>query len=319
MLEKESITIPIATVCSMNFLHGTAVLIASTIMHATPRSRFRFLIIDQDLNPESRVQLEETVSAAGVGHSIEFYPISSITGIDLLKENLVGLRLNKKILPFYAKLLCGNLDRRLKKLIFLDSDILVKRNLTELFEKPCPAINAVEDDYYRQHIEDPKINIQFSIAGLDHKAPYFNSGVFLLNLQHWREQKIFEKLAASMRILKIYQQTHPNGLFSDQTFFNIVYHRNWIKLKGHWNRQCPAGLGIHHEIERGDLCLFHFIDNPKPWKMPHGRATREFFLYLDKTAYKGFRPPKFKTKIHNRLSWLKYHVDRLLQSIFRSR
>ncbi len=304
---------PIVSVCSESFVLGTAALLASVLKNAPVSPGFHFHFISLDLSEASKEKLQASVAKLSAESKITYYNLRDIDGAKAVDQALTQLSLATHQLPYFAKLLAGNLPIDCPRLVFLDSDILALRNVSELFDAAPGHFCAVEDDHYRDHATDPAVNSQFTLAGCDPDTTYFNSGVFVLDIAHWKSERMFEKCLEALPSFRDYERTKPKWFLMDQVIFNVAYHSQWTPLEPHWNRQCPASLGIHHEINAGSQCLFHFIGKPKPWNLPYGDENKTFFEYLDLTAFAGQRPASTWLRWRNRLSYAKYRLHRLIK------
>ncbi len=209
-----------------------------------------------------------------------------------------------------ARLLPDSID----KVIYLDSDVLVRRDLTELWEYDvqgqyclaavdiaCPFVDARQaDPCFRKSIPylaaiSPIRN--WRELGLDGSAPYFNSGVMVINLKRWREERIENRLLDCLRKNSKYVWCW------DQYALNVVFAGQWKLLPAKWNQ----GVHVfeypdesHSPIEkseflgmRDDPALVHFTTEFKPWEYrPYHPLREQFFKRLDQTAWNGWRPQK---------------------------
>ncbi len=209
-----------------------------------------------------------------------------------------------------AELIPGHLERA----IYLDSDVLVREDLTQLWELPlgqhyclaapdiaCPYIDArVGCNNWRKAIPwlaalNPIGNWQE--LGLDPAAEYFNSGVMVLNLARWREDQVAVQMLDCL-------QTHRRHVWCwDQYALNVVFHGQWGRLPARWNQgaHCLEFPDIDHspicrqEFSEmlADPAIIHFTTEFKPWHWhwQHRRGD-EFFAALDQTSFRGWRPAR---------------------------
>ena len=114
----------------------------------------------------------------------------------------------------------------------------------------------------------------------DHK--YFNSGVLLMNLKKWRENKTREKTVEFL-------QKNKDAKFLDQDALNGVLYGKWLELPGKYNIQCDDRLK-----ETPDAVIIHYLCIFKPWYLfasfPY---AHHYSKYLKMTPWKDFKP-KFK-------------------------
>jgi len=224
----------------------------------------------------------------------------------------------------YFRLLAARLlPDTIEKVIYLDSDVLVQCDLTELWnfdveehyclaavDIACPFVDAYEA---QAKLGTLKKSIPHLAAispipnwrqlNLDGSAPYFNSGVMVLNLDRWRRESIDQKLLTCLR-------ENANFVWCwDQYALNVVFAGQWGQLPPRWNQgahvfefpdddHCPI-----HPVEFSEMrdhpALIHFTTEFKPWNFQPFHPLREkFFESLDQTAWAGWRPerPPFSLK-----------------------
>ena len=179
-------------------------------------------------------------------------------------------------------------DSSVRKVLYLDCDIIIKEDITELWDTDINRYSAaaVEEPYFDRH-ED---------LLLPADAVYFNSGVLLINLERWRANRIGDKAHAF--ILK-----HPDVLLlHDQDALNAVLYGEWLPLHPKWNLQtdmfglCPLSSSpdqaVHEAVAHP--AVIHFTTSSKPWHyMNEHRYRDEYFNYLHRTEWQ----PRFP-KIH---------------------
>jgi lipopolysaccharide biosynthesis glycosyltransferase len=166
------------------------------------------------------------------------------------------------------RLLAGSsLPAEVAKVIYLDADLLIGRDIAVLWEQSMQGmiVLAVQDSY-----------IQRLPAGRDRAGapaqgprPYFNSGVMVIDLQAWRMAGIERRcLDEGSRL--------PGRLkWLDQHVLNTCLAGRWGKLPPVWNRQfsldlfpdwrcSPYDEAEFHEARNG-AAIIHFCTRTKPW------------------------------------------------------
>ena len=110
----------------------------------------------------------------------------------------------------YSRLFITTLfGNKFDRLVYLDSDTLVSGSLTPLFELPLHG-KPFAIGY------DCLCNKYKKIIGLPSSAPYFNSGVLLIDSSEWRHRRCTE------RILDYMANVRHDFMFGDQDYFSIV-------------------------------------------------------------------------------------------------
>jgi lipopolysaccharide biosynthesis glycosyltransferase len=145
---------------------------------------------------------------------------------------------------YISELLPSNIE----KVLYLDIDILINSNLIELFNfhfltPICAAINVPESLGKGQHLQG-------------HDAPYFNSGVLLINMKKWRELELLEKF------IKVgTKEIYP---YLDQDILNIVFRNNWTQLSREFNYLHLYGSDENDPSYSDFPRIIHFAGD-KPW------------------------------------------------------
>jgi lipopolysaccharide biosynthesis glycosyltransferase len=158
--------------------------------------------------------------------------------------------------PHYFRLLIPYLFKEASRVLYLDADTLVLEDLWPLWNLDLEkhTIGAAPD--YLSFIEDGVANWQE--LHLDPQAPYFNSGVLLINLSRWREQNI------SLQVLELCRK-YPHHLIAqgkwpqhDQYGLNVSLYQKWKPLDRSWNYGTDLPFSKAH--------ILHFVGNGKVGK-----------------------------------------------------
>lgn len=173
----------------------------------------------------------------------------------------------------------GELDR----ILYLDADLLVRRDLGELWDIDLDGmpVGAVAEAAY-----DPANRWMEPFGGR-----YFNSGVLLLDLGRWRASRLTEHVAghigARRRMLAEAAERGTEidpatALWGEQTPLNAALVGRWKCLSPTWNLTkefdgAHAGwLGLSAETvaeTMRDPGIFHFAGTEKPWVPAYAAFT----------------------------------------------
>jgi len=170
------------------------------------------------------------------------------------------------------------------RVIYLDLDMIVLSDIKKLFNfKIGNSVLGAVSDY---------------AMGLFSRRKYFNSGMLLVDLKKWREQKYSEKVISYMR--------NNDGLLGcpDQDALNYVLKNDWVSLPLKFNRQ-----KIVYELKAKDMsiskslrkellnkpAIIHYTGPIKPW---HFR-----YVFPDKSKYiKNIKKTKWKNEINKEIA-----------------
>lgn len=155
----------------------------------------------------------------------------------------------------------GLLPEGIDRLLYLDSDVLVNGDLAPLGNLPLgdAPVAAVRDGLARS------MGYEGGIPGagshIRGSAPYFNSGVLVMNLPVWRESTVTE------RCLDYLVEYADELRFPDQDALNLVCYDRWLRLNSIWNDTVLWWLKADdHATVRQSVRITHFLGPNKPWQ-----------------------------------------------------
>lgn len=269
-----------------------------------PGRQLKVILLDGGLREESWAGLKESLADLPVEVRMVRPDPSQVE--DLVTSHHITHTAYFRLLA--AELLPDWLDR----VIYLDSDVLVRDDLGELWERPldgnyclavpdiaCPWVDARYGGGNRRRANPYLAAISpipnWRELGLRGDAGYFNSGVMVLNLRRWREESI------ASRLLDCLRRNRRHVWCWDQYALNVVFSGQWGALPGRWNQGAhlfeypgPAfsPIAVDEYLEMRDRpAITHFTTEWKPWhaRPAHPHAA-DFFEELDRTAWRGWRP-----------------------------
>jgi len=292
-----------------------AVMLYSASANLPPPWRLRVYLMDGGITPKSRRRLEEKI--AGYGNiDLEWREVS----LDAFSHLPVLRRINATM---YIRLLMENvLPPDLQRIIYLDGDLIVDGDLSEMWKQDFQgaAVMAVCD--YGSCIIRPELPLPGIDESQRKNAPYFNSGVLLIDLNRWRNDRV------GPAVMDYVSQFKPLVKFPDQDGLNAVLFGKWRSLDLSWNAQVdnlirPDNLGTTEadaEIRRRCRELLyqpriqHYAGRKKPWNAGRFKPVRKQFLrYLHASGW--YSRPKL-VRFHLRWAW---STVRLALRVFREK
>lgn len=207
-----------------------------------------------------------------------FYTIKDdrLHQINIVAEHLT-------IQTLYRLLVANILPDYIEKVIYLDSDLIVEKNIRELYELPL-------DQYFIGAVNELFEPI-LPIIKFDSIKDYFNAGVLLIDLKQWRKNNFFEECLD-------YAIHNPERLiFGDQDVLNGVLKGNWKRIPLEWNvtrefienKQRYSEYYPEMNIDKilADPSIIHYTSTSKPWHYLDNHPYRDrYFHYLDQIQYK---------------------------------
>jgi lipopolysaccharide biosynthesis glycosyltransferase len=298
-------TLHLVATCDEGFHIGLAVTAQTAMEHLAGDVVLKLHVVGLGWKRQTRDKIRKTLTDAG--HEAVIYETPDTPYGKKFADALHRSQIkDRRHLCYFAKLLLPDLLPTADRCLFLDSDIYVNRDLAELYFQPFTnhPLKAVPDMASLGSSDGLR---QYACVGLDPHAPYFNSGMFLMDLDYWRRQKLADQaLVLIERTAAAYAAAASSLRLEDQTLLNLLYFKNWEPLGVDWNRQAPYRCGIVGELREGRRSLFHYLTRPKPWEAPYCDDAREFYEALDRTAFAGWRPRRLWSGLRAKLSYHKY-------------
>jgi lipopolysaccharide biosynthesis glycosyltransferase len=184
----------------------------------------------------------------------------------------------------FCRILLPDIIPEAKRIIYLDSDVIVNKALDELYDIKMTnhAIAACQDYEVMAILAslDTKLADEFGRrvrALLNDPSTYFNSGVLVIETDRWRELKCSNAIVA-------FSKNPPVPLvLADQDALNPVFQGHYTRLDPRWNSiakyqhalMCsdPAVQEAMAKIKCGPW-ITHYAAEFKPWA-DHHPATDE--------------------------------------------
>lgn len=259
-----------------NYIMQTSVAITSILMNKDKKSKYEVYILCSNISSDNIKKLKKLNTAN-------------------FKINIIKLRANKELAQYRIKDIPAtpaaiykfsipNILPDLDKVIYLDGDTIVKKDLYEL---------------YKKDIHNAYVGVVKEAGGLaktlyrlctTKNVFYFNSGVMLMNLKLMRSQDISEKLID-------YRKNGYNELM-DQDALNAILKNHTAELPFAYNTQLMFAY-IQDNLEKlkkyykfnnriqntknilDDAIIIHYSGKKKPWKNYDGyeHDLWEYYYY----------------------------------------
>ena len=296
----------IAVVCAAddNYAMPLAVTLRSALEHLAPNWRLSVFIIDGGLQPSNQLRLRKSLPPQKC--DIHWLPppdallgdIQVLTDFTVENIPLVGTvsaTQHLSIATYYRLLIADLLPKEINKVIYLDSDLVVLKDLGQLWtldlqEAYLLAAHALLTPY----VSSPGALVNFQALGLPPDAKYFQPGVMLINLDKWRADQI------STLCLQ-YLKTHRDCIrWHDSDVLNAVLAGKWGELDPRWNQTpdiylfpawqaSPLSEQSFNQLLH-DPYIVHFASRKKPWRSERALPLEDlWFRYLAMTAWSGRR------------------------------
>lgn len=229
----------------------------TSIFMSNTMNRVFIHILTPGLSQETLIRLEKTASE--YNQTLKVYQIDQ----SLFDKYPLSEYFPQAI--YFRYLLPEIIPIEINKVLYLDSDTIVIKDLKPLWDFDitrypiAAAQDANGDDIYNRN----RIEI------FDGK--YLNSGVLLMNLDIWRKENCFSKLAS-------YIQEFPERCeFPDQDALNVIFHKRtkWLSFRYNFQSVLSEDFSQYrlHKSNNEDICdsfgqivILHYSScMVKPW------------------------------------------------------
>jgi UDP-glucose:(glucosyl)LPS alpha-1,3-glucosyltransferase len=236
-----------------------------SIIDNNPGQRFTFHVFAFVVSDQHRERLQQLALLLGVETRLHIIdPVIFEKFTDFLKFLYYSLSI------FLRLIIPSTLQGVVQKVLYLDADILCVGSLSELIDIDISADIALV-------VPDAPETTRRRCAALQLKHPrYFNSGVMLIHVENWINNRITEE--AMQALLTLGKKLR----FSDQDALNIALDGRARFIEGKWNYIYDLIHDLDRNITRmraiDDAVLIHFAGAIKPWTDWSGHASRDLFV-----------------------------------------
>jgi lipopolysaccharide biosynthesis glycosyltransferase len=264
---------PVVLATDENYAPPCAVVMESLLQNTADPSAVKFYVYGSELPDGSKRKLHGIARRHGAFAEIRTPDMSHLQDLPL-RENFTA--------DAYNKLFAPNDLQEHDRVLYLDGDILVERDVQPLFDVqlqecvagavpngPAPFIS----EFNRRH-------------GFPLGDPVFNTGVLLIDPEKWFKNRVAE------RVVEWIAENKRELIYRDQDGINVVLKGAIKSLEPHWNleaRHCREqwmGISARWNRMEDDDVILHYTGSRKPWKRwvyaPRQRAYRE---YLEATPF----------------------------------
>lgn len=276
MKQQKSDIIEILVTIDQNYIKPLEVMMYSLKLNNLAEN-FRIWLIHDNIAISALSKLTEygqkigiKIETVAMNNQITF-PNSLLNLHDYPKEMYFRL-LSSKVLP-----------TELKRVIYLDPDILVINSIRPLWELDLTG------KMFAAAVHEGLTDIMSSINNLrlGTTTDYFNSGIMLMDLEQMRKKVKIEDITAAI------EQNHDTLILPDQDILNYLYGEDILKIpETRWNYDARA-YSVYLARSTGDCSLewvmsntsiLHFCGKPKPWqKEKHSRFKALYLNYQQMT------------------------------------
>lgn len=247
--------INIVSCFSRTYLQHFLVMAKSVEMN-TPNTSIAFHVLYKNLEEADLMAIKKEFELHSYFH-FHFYPI------DFSQLNKLQLNLEYLSHETFSRLILSEvLPSDMNRMIYIDSDVVVRKNLNDLYYSDL-------EQYLFAAV--PDMNPYFSdiFKTRTRNMNYFNAGVLLIDLNKWREVNF------SSELMDFALSNAKELEYADQDVLNIVADDKWKQLDLEWNVNSNffnftdfQSLEVNKEqmrMAKSNPAIVHYTGASKPW------------------------------------------------------
>ncbi len=266
-MENNLEVIPIFFAVDDGYIPFLAVALESLIDNALKEYYYSIKILYTNINEENKRKINK-YKCENV--NIEFVDLNYY--IEKVKDKLYTRDYYTK--TTYFRLFIPNLYPQYNKAIYLDSDIVVLGDISELYNQEIEnnLVAATPDDV----IQSTKVFQEYAekVVGVADYRNYFNAGILLMNLDEFRKFKFQEKFLYLLETIKF-------TVAQDQDYLNRLSKGKVKIIDKAWDKMPIA----NDNFDENNLKIIHYNLAYKPWHYDNIKYKEYFWKYAKETEY----------------------------------
>lgn len=258
-------------------------------------------ILIHALSEQNKVSIEKMANFYGCEIQFHIVDETLLEGLQYRKHR----PLTKA--AYYRVLLPTIIDESIDKILYLDCDMIVLRDISELFRIDISnyALAATSDvtPWTSEHRLQLNLSMQDSA---------FCSGIMMINLKYWRDHN------AQDRLLGFSRKERTPVYLHDQDALNFVFRNQWFEIPPKWNHS-PLSISVRTEkqFDKEEYaltpCIMHYSGDMKPWYDVWFPEKKYYVKYLEQSGYPSSETKKdTRFKIHALATLGRYYASKFI-------
>lgn len=266
-MEQNKEVLPIFFATDDGYIPFLAVTLQSLVDNSSTKYYYLIKILYTNISEKNKEKIKKYERE---NVNIEFVDLNYY--IEKIKDKLYTRDYYSK--TTYFRLFIPNLYPQYNKALYLDSDIVLLKDVAELFNIDLGdnLVGGAPDDViqtyevFQEYVE--------KVVGVADYKNYFNAGVLLMNLDELRKYNFQEKFLYSLGTIKF-------SVAQDQDYLNRLCKGKVKIIDKNWNRM-PVS---NEKVDEKDLNLIHYNLAFKPWHFEDILYKDYFWEYAKKTEF----------------------------------
>jgi len=254
--------IPVVLTAGERFVPYMAVTLQSLLNNSNSERKYHFIILNEDFSDKTKELLTQQVSH--FSHcAIDFVNIvHAFNGIPIAAPGAyysIGTY-SRFFIPYWFD--------KYEKVIFLDSDIMAKADIAELYDIDISdsflgaAVDQIVEEQLNLKSYGFFLNSSPVFMLLNNWSHYFNAGILIFDTKKFKtkisQQDIF--------YFTIYYSNRYNNIMNDQDILNLLMKDDYYVLPPEWNYMWSVlTKNERYQSSKPNTKIVHFTSILKPW------------------------------------------------------
>lgn len=281
--------VPVVFAADGNYVPMLTATIHSMLANASPDYYYDIVVLERGISGEDQRIMRQVYAKPGKV-SLTFYNVGCIVESYDLATNNAHISIET-----YYRFLVQELLPHYDKVLYLDSDLIVQGDVSQLFETELGnnLLAAVRDLDFLGNInmkDGKRMQYAKTVLGMKDPYAYFQAGVLVLNTAAMRSFHGVEewlKLAGD-----------PRYIYNDQDILNAECEGRVHFLDYRWNVMTDCAGRIANVFSyapndvyeaflesRKDQLITHYAGFEKPWKFKHCDRSALYWKYARQTPF----------------------------------
>lgn len=266
-----------------NYIPYVSVMMQSIMENAQSRRKYEFHIMHTDIKKETMNALQKQISSFS-HFSVSFIDMSSYV------ENNNFFTSRHITVEAYFRLFIPYLFPNIKKIIYLDGDMVCNTDISQLFDMDISdfLVAGVRDTAVSWFFQPKKLqdaynrNIYEYMLSMENPSDYINSGMLLINCEKFRE--IYSEKDVINTIFSREWQVHDQDVINFLVKDKILYlDYEWDFMpNGDWAKYLPQDLKIKYIEAEKKPKIIHYKPYSYWWYIPKFEL---FWKYATRTPF----------------------------------
>ncbi len=274
--------IPIAFAVTNNYVQYFGVCLWSIISNSSSKNRYDIVVLESDISFENKERLKKILPK---NFSIRYIDMKQyMANLDKSQFYISG----HITLATYYRFFIPQIFKNYKKIIYLDSDLVVTHDIADLFSTDVKnhVLAAATDTAMCAFLKACNNYIEYAKNVMQLPAPYycFNAGVLICNISKMNQVNFTNNCIKRLNEIK-------KTWCWDQDILNSLYANDYLLLDQSWNVQWHTSFDKHLleclptilRTTYHDACqhpkIIHYTSNLKAWNSKDKYLAQYFWKY----------------------------------------